>query len=168
VESPGWLTDDEYRRVREIVPIVCVDVLPWRDGAAGREIGLITRAGDRGRPALSLVGGRVRRDETLEDAVRRHVTETLGTAVSYDPLDMSRPMGVFEYFPDRARGPFVDPSKHAVAMTYTARLSGEPQPAGEARSFEWFAAADPPPTDRFGFGHGEVVRRLLPRVLVLS
>ena len=161
MEPAGWLSDDQYRRVRELVPIVCVDVLPWRNTPVGTEVGLVVRAPGRGGPALTLVGGRVLRDETLEDAVRRHVSETLGDAVSYELGDAARPVGVFEYFPDARRSPLVDPDKHAVAVTYTARLDGDPRPGGEAADFEWHQIARLPPDERFGFGHGDVVRRLV-------
>jgi ADP-ribose pyrophosphatase YjhB (NUDIX family) len=160
MESARWLTDEEYRRVRDLLPIVCVDVLPWRDTAGGVEVGLVVRAPGRGGPALTLVGGRVLRGETLEDAVRRHITETLGDAVSYELGDPACPLGVFEYFPDAGRSPLVDPDKHAVAVTYAARLAGEPRPGGEAAGFEWHPIARLPPDERFGFGHGVVVRRL--------
>jgi ADP-ribose pyrophosphatase YjhB (NUDIX family) len=161
MRSPLWLSDEAYRQARETVPIACVDVLPWRDTPAGRKIGLITRMGERGQPALSLVGGRVLRNETLEAALARHLSETLGTGVSWDPVETARPLAVVEYFPEPGAGPFVDPAKHAVAMTYATRLHGEPRPAGEAHDFAWFDAADSPPPEQFGFGHGEVVRRLL-------
>jgi ADP-ribose pyrophosphatase YjhB (NUDIX family) len=164
MEPAGWLSDAEYRHVREILPILCVDVLPWRDTETGREIGLIVRGPNRGGPALTLIGGRVLRDETLEEAVRRHVAETLGDDVSVELHDPSLPLGVFEYFPDHRRAPFVDPDKHAVAVTYAGRLVGAPRPAGEAARFEWHPVSDLPPVERFGFGHGEVTRRLVPRL----
>jgi ADP-ribose pyrophosphatase YjhB (NUDIX family) len=123
---------------------------------------LVVRAPGRGGPALTLVGGRVLRDETLGAAVRRHVAETLGDDVSVELADARQPVGVFEYFPDPRRAPFVDPDKHAVAVTYAARVvGGEPRPAGEAAAFEWHPVTDLPPVERFGFGHGEVVRRVV-------
>lgn len=159
MRPPLWLSAEAYREARERLPIACVDLLPWREDADGRKIGLITRAGERGQEALSLIGGRVLRNETLAAALVRHVRETLGPDVSYERLDMGRPLLVVEYFPDA--GEFVDPSKHAIAMTYAARVHGDPRPGGEAQRFGWFDAAAPPPVERFGFGHGSVVRRLL-------
>jgi ADP-ribose pyrophosphatase YjhB (NUDIX family) len=98
----------------------------------------------------------------LGAAVRRHVAETLGDDVSVELADARQPVGVFEYFPDPRRAPFVDPDKHAVAVTYAARVvGGEPRPAGEAAAFEWHPVTDLPPVERFGFGHGEVVRRVV-------
>ena len=162
--SPLWLSEEAYRQAREMVPIACVDLLPWRETQAGREIGLITRTGERGQAALSLIGGRVLRDETLGAAVARHVRETLGPGVSFEAIDPARPVTVVEYFPEPGDQPFVDPSKHAVSMTYAARMRGEPRAGGEARDFGWFPADEPLPPERFGFGHGEVVRRLLPEL----
>jgi ADP-ribose pyrophosphatase YjhB (NUDIX family) len=159
--SAGWLTDDDWRWAREHLPILCVDVLPWRDSRGGREVGLIVRTRERGGPALTLIGGRVLHGETLAAAVRRHVAETLGERVTIELPDPARPLDAFEYFPDARQAPFVDPDKHAVAVTYAARLIGEPRAGGEAERFEWHPMAALPPTERFAFGQGEVVRRLV-------
>jgi ADP-ribose pyrophosphatase YjhB (NUDIX family) len=161
VAARGWLSDEDYAHARALVPIACVDVLPWRQAGGVLEIGLITRAGEHGQPAFALVGGRVRREETLAAAVARHVAETLGPEAALGDVDAMRPLGVFEYFPD-GRGGLVDTTKHAVAMTYAAPLSGRPRPAGEASAFDWFPADALPDASAFGYGHGEVVRRILP------
>jgi ADP-ribose pyrophosphatase YjhB (NUDIX family) len=161
--APGWLTQDEYAHVRALVPVACVDLVPWRAGPDGIEVGLITRVAPSGDPAYAMIGGRVLRDETLAAALDRHVRETLGEGVAIGAVDTERPLGVYEYFPDGRDG-LLDPDKHAIAMTYAAELSGTPHPAGEASAFAWFPGASLPAEAEFGFGHGRVVREVLARL----
>jgi ADP-ribose pyrophosphatase YjhB (NUDIX family) len=161
--STGCLSEEDYALVRASVPLPCVDLLPWRSAAGGVEVGLITRLTERGEPGYALVGGRVRHDETLAAALNRHVTETLGDGVAIGAVDTSLPLGVYEYFPDGRNG-LVDPTKHAIALTYAAPLSGSPRPGGEASAFDWFPADALPPENAFGFGHGHVVRGVLSRL----
>lgn len=160
MEPAGWLTDEDYAWARGRLPIACVDVLVFRDAPSGRELGLIVREAAAGRRGYALIGGRVLHGELLREALERHVALTLGDHVRLGPVDPSRPLGAFEYFPDGRDG-LVDPDKHAVALTYAALLEGTPEARGEAVGFEWFAPDRVPAVDEFLFGHGRVVRQLL-------
>jgi hypothetical protein len=69
-------------------------------------------------------------------------------------VDASRPPYVAEYSPDGRPGGRIDPSKHAIALSYGVPVDGEPQPQGEATGFEWFALDAIPSDDAFAFSHG--------------
>jgi ADP-ribose pyrophosphatase YjhB (NUDIX family) len=152
-----WIPEPEYRRILERVPILCVDVLLLDATATGR-IGLISRATPDGY-GWCLVGGAALRDEPLAHAVERHVAATLGPEVRIIP-DTLVLGAVAQYFTRPGIGALVDPRKHAVALTFSASITGEPRPLGEAVEFCWFDAGDPGAIN-FGFGQGEVVRSLL-------
>jgi ADP-ribose pyrophosphatase YjhB (NUDIX family) len=156
----GWIPDELYKSIEASVPIVCVDVLLSPHGAPG-QIGLIQRATYDDGFGWCLIGGRVLRNESLSDAVDRHVLATLGDNIRVVRSTM-RLGAVIEYFSESGLGDFHDPRKHAVALTYTAacEFDGEPEVHGEAVDFRWFSIDDLRDID-FGFGQGEAVARVL-------
>jgi hypothetical protein len=105
------------------------------------------------------VGGAVLRDEPLTAAAARHLRATLGGEMSFQPSTLQL-REVIEYFTKPELGAFYDPRKHAVAVTYSARVDGRPAPHGEALSFRWFHQ-DQLRDIQFGFGHNRVVDRVL-------
>jgi ADP-ribose pyrophosphatase YjhB (NUDIX family) len=155
-----WIPEEQYTLIKARVPIVCVDVLLSPLGNP-TQIGLIERTTYDGGVGWCLVGGAVLRNESLSDAVERHVQATLGHNIRVARPTMS--LGtVIEYFSQPGLGDFYDPRKHAVALTYTAacELNGDPEITGEAIDFQWFSIDDLPAIN-FGFGQGEAVVRVL-------
>lgn len=154
----NWLSEEDYKSVREKVPILCVDVLlsPMGDPQL---VGLIHRKTYNDGNGWCLVGGRVLRNEHLTNAVDRHVLTTLGNGIKLDHSTLVF-RTVIEYFPELLDGEFHDPRKHAVALTYTAFCEGHAEAIGEASDFHWFEISELPQVN-FGFGQGEVVSRLI-------
>src|SRR5579884_2882994 len=116
----AWLSDAEYERVRQTVPIVCVDIVSVRRGDDGRirEVGLILRDTPHQGRRWCLVGGRVRKDETLSEAAARHLRETLGPDVRFTLDRDVQPVYVSQYFPTRRPVGVIDPRQHSVAMNF--------------------------------------------------
>ena len=157
-----WLPRPVYWLARKLVPIPCVDVLPYRDSDAGPEVGLIRRIGaDGSTPGWALVGGRVIMRESLEEAIVRHVESTLGDGLEIGAVDTSRPLHAAEYSPDGRPGGRIDPNKHAVALSYVLEIDGLITPIGEAVDFEWFPADAIPDQQAFAYSHGSVVAALI-------
>jgi ADP-ribose pyrophosphatase YjhB (NUDIX family) len=155
-----WIPEEKYELIRASVPIVCVDVLLSPYDAPER-IGLIYRTTYDGGFGWCLVGGAVLRNESLLDAVDRHVQATLGANIRVVRSTMH--LGaVIEYFSEPGLGDFYDPRKHAVALTYAAACEFDrgPEVSGEAIDFRWFSIDDMPDIN-FGFGQGEAVARVL-------
>ncbi len=149
-----WIPEQQYQQICSSVPIVCVDLLPLLpDGAS---FGLIERDTYDGRRGLNLVGGSVLIDETLVEALQRHVRTTLGPNARLE-LDTVSFVGTYQYFRDRRPGELHDPRKNAVSLTYAGVVGGDVRAEGEALAFHTFDLATPPPLDRFGFGQGVVV-----------
>lgn len=144
--------------IRGSVPIVCVDILMSRKSEPSK-VGLIYRTTFNGGFGWCLVGGAVLRDEPLLDAVDRHVKSTLGPDIELDRSTL-RLCTVIEYFSHPHLGEFHDPRKHAIALTYSGIGDGTANPIGEALQFDWFDANRLADVE-FGFGQGEVVRRIL-------
>jgi ADP-ribose pyrophosphatase YjhB (NUDIX family) len=158
----GWLPRPAYWLARQALPIPCVDVLPIREGNGAPQVGLIRRIGPGGRNGgWALVGGRVLRLESLEEAIARHLRSTLGPAIRIGQVDAARPLYAAEYSPDGRPGGRIDPHKHAIALSYVVPIDGEPKPRGEATGFQWFGLDALPPDDAFAFSHGGVVAALI-------
>jgi ADP-ribose pyrophosphatase YjhB (NUDIX family) len=163
----SFIEADRYAEIQQEVPIACIDLLcsfADRADAGEPDLLLIERRDAHGRAGLlNLVGGRIQHGETIEGAAMRHLRETLGEAVEAEARDWGRPEWVAVYRrANRGPGPF-DPRQHSISPTYLLRCSGEPraEPDGEAEGLHFFTADSPPPPERFGFGQGEVVARLL-------
>jgi ADP-ribose pyrophosphatase YjhB (NUDIX family) len=161
VTTDGPVDEALYAQIRGAVPIACVDALPVRTTPAGPEVGLILRDLPNGTRGWNLVGGGVYRGETLEEALARHLRDTLGQHVTWDAPAFGAPDAVGEYLPEPRAGYPCDPRKHAIALTYLVPLDGAPEPGGEAHAFRWFALDDLPDPDEIGFGQAVVLERLV-------
>src|SRR5947209_3371603 len=98
------LSADKWAEVQQLVPVLCVDVLPWAVTADGPCILLISRVAEQGDPRWALVGGRVNLDETLQDAASRHLRTTLGDQITWSPPAVAHPATVGEYLRTRRTG----------------------------------------------------------------
>ena len=143
---PARLSDALWTTIQQSVPVVCVDVVPVREGPDGLEVGLIRRRfADAGAPVWCHVGGRVLHGETTAEAVARHVEETFVGAVVPDLGTDPQPHHVVQWFPsDVRRGPTfgVDPRKHAVSLCWALDLGPAPaiRSGGEGDRLAWFPA----------------------------
>ncbi|GGW55484.1 NUDIX hydrolase [Streptomyces xantholiticus] len=155
-----WIPEEDYQFICARVPILCVDLLPVI-GGTGR-FGLIERDTYDGGRGLNLVGGGVLLDESLVEAVERHVGATLGGAVSVDVASLVL-VGVYQYYRQARPGELHDPRKNAVSVTYAGSVEGEACASGEALSFHTFELGLPPGLSSFGFGQGKVAYEALAR-----
>jgi ADP-ribose pyrophosphatase YjhB (NUDIX family) len=160
VAGDRWVPQAEYDLILARVPIVCVDLIALSSDQPPK-IGLIERETYGGGKGWCLVGGAVLRNESLIEAIGRHVHATLGADVRIDQQTL-RFFDVVEYFTEPGLGEFHDPRKHAVSLTFVGRCNGHPraEKAGEAEKFAWFPQ-DELRNLEFGFGQGAIVERLL-------
>lgn len=149
----GWLKEAEYQWFCEKVPVLCVDLLPVLDRTG--QFGLIERDTPTGR-GLNLIGGGVLIDESIHEALLRHLQATLGAGVRLDLASLSF-VGVYQYFKSPRPDELHDPRKNAVSVTFAGAITGRPQPANEAHEFHLFELDSPPMLSEFGFGQGPVV-----------
>lgn len=73
----SWIADDLYAKIHETMPIVCVDLAIKRDGA----VLLVKRNEEPAKGKFWFPGGRIRRDETVAQAVSRIALEEVGLSV---------------------------------------------------------------------------------------
>lgn len=145
-----WLSDQEWKRVQENIPIVVVDIVLLSADEPPR-VGLIQRNTPHQGVRWNLVGGRIRYGESIAEALIREASENLGRAFRIVLGDVSTPQYVAQYAPDQRQGFLPDPRKHAVALTYALPATGPIEPTREALGFEWFRMNELPAREDWGF-----------------
>jgi ADP-ribose pyrophosphatase YjhB (NUDIX family) len=161
-ERDGRLPYWRYRLILGQVPIACVDILLVRTDVTPYQVGLIKRFDENQEMRWAMVGGAIHRGETVTEAVRRHVRDTLGPRATIElATGEGRPQALGQYFPTPRPGYGHDPRKHAIAVSYWGRFAGQAVAMGEAEAVGWFEVDDVPALTEFGYGHGEVVATIL-------
>lgn len=164
-----------YELYRLISLFPCVDAFPvrWR-GLKIPEIGFILRNTGTYKGRWWDIGGRVTRGESLSQAMKRHVTETLGVDFSLiQGQTWNRPFWVSEHYPEGTdslsleEGEFAgfqEPNNYSLAPTYLIELASEDFKFGstahggqEAGDFRWFPL-DNLPFDNLAYGGEHTVR----------
>lgn len=154
----AWLSEKEWAWAQESLPIVCVDAMPVSFHESELRIGLILRETPQQGQRWCLVGGRLRMDESLSNALNREWQSAFGEQLS--PTAVSKPY-IVEYQRSYSPGHPWDPRKHAVSATYSVLTRKTLTPHGtEALDFRWFAIDEL--DDRVvGFGQESVVAALV-------
>jgi ADP-ribose pyrophosphatase YjhB (NUDIX family) len=163
---PGWLAPDSLEAARGQVPIVYVEAVPVRVDHLGRieRIGLLLGAQPDGTFARAIVSGRVLHNETVREALWRHLTKDLGPDADPQLPTGNAPFTVVEYFPDPERSGFHDPRQHAVALCFIVPVDGECAPSQHALEFSWLTpeeAVGGGVASELSDGHERLVRRAL-------
>ena len=162
----GWLDEDSLEAVRGQVPMVYVEAVPVRVDHLGRitRVGLLLRAQSDGSISRAVVSGRILYNESVRDALWRHLSKDLGTDAAPQIPPGVAPFTVAEYFPDPHASAFHDPRQHAVALGFVVPCDGECRPAQDALDLAWLSPAEavsPTIASELSTGHGRLVRRAL-------
>lgn len=128
-----WLNEQEYQLITKKTPIPTVNLVIVRQNANCWEILLLVRKTGYAKGSWCIIGGRIRMDESLKQAIDRHARD-LGVKVKIiSPFESNFPC----FIDDRNTQ---DETKHPISMVYPARIvSGKVRNEGEEyRGFEWF------------------------------
>jgi ADP-ribose pyrophosphatase YjhB (NUDIX family) len=163
---PGWLEPGDLDEVRNQVPMVYVEAVPVRVDHLGRvtRVGLLLRPEPDGTIARAVVSGRVLHNETVREALWRHLTKDLGPDADPQLPTSATPFTVLEYFPDSDRSGFQDARQHAVALCFVVPCEGECLPSQDALEFTWLTPDEvlsPDSGSELSDGHARLVRRAL-------
>jgi ADP-ribose pyrophosphatase YjhB (NUDIX family) len=163
-----WLSDAHWKLIQKSVPIVCVDLLPIRVSRRApysvEAVGLILRDTPHQGQRWCLIGGRMLYRESVQDAISRQITETLGSQTRIRAGRNHHPICIAQYAPRRTKHFSLDPRQHAVSLTYVLELTGRATPQGEAVAYEWFDVKKLPPPKAFGFDQSRLVKYCLRRL----
>lgn len=154
-----YVSDKLYKTITDSIPIVCVDMIPVRKVDEEWELGVITRATGLEKGKLAIIGGRVQHNESLNDAIYRHLGDSLDIShFSFTQHNsIEKPFRVHQYFHQLSAQSLVgfDPSKHAVALTYMISITEEPAPRDEASAYHWIRSDQT--HGNFGYNQDQVI-----------
>jgi len=160
--SKHYVSDELYAQITASFPVVCIDVIPV--DLANQKIGVITRATGNEANRLALIGGRIRKDESIKDAILRHLNNDLGiTEFSfYKTNNEETPFTVQQYSHSNSQidgYDCYDPTKHSIGLTYLITINQTPDPKSEACDFHWIDLSEIP--DKTAFNQGVVMQKAL-------
>ena len=135
----SWLSREEIDLYRGRMPLVYVDAVPVRvdDDGSVTHVGLLLRMMPDGAVSRAVVGGRVLYNETVRDALLRHLEKDLGPAARPLLPPQAAPFTVVEYFPDPEITGFHDPRQHAVSLAFVVPIFGECVPSSGFLDVAW-------------------------------
>lgn len=173
----GFLNDTELYQLRcKLGVVICIDSAPVRKRSDGViEVMAIKRKTGPYSGKFCLVGGIVKKGDSLEESIRSHFRVDLGVEIDFiTPWD--KPVCLHQYLRPLADGSFKkdflpDPTKdHVVAPVYLVKLRSEKFTFGitsyggqEVGDVGWFSSENMPPAEKFGYGHNVVFKKCLER-----
>jgi colanic acid biosynthesis protein WcaH len=131
----SFIPADEYAHIIEVLPILCVDVIVQNSRG---EYLLIKRANEPRKDQWWVVGGRVLRGETLEQAAIRKVKEEVGLKVNF-----MEPIGYYEDVSET--NPFgLSIPLHSVSVVFSTVVDDNQQVRLDNQTVGWKYSADLP------------------------
>ena len=126
---------EQYHRIIEVLPILCVDVIVTNTRG---EYLLIRRANEPLKGEWWVIGGRVLKGETLEQAAVRKVLEE--TSLNVQAV---HPVGYYEALSQE--NPFgLDSRLHAVSVVFSTVVDDRQQIRLDDQSMDWKYARELP------------------------
>lgn len=141
--DPGWLSQSQFRQLVDLGPLVSMDLLVLNERD---ELLLGQRVHRPAQGTWFVPGGRLRKNERLDDAFVRLTQGELGLAISRQEAMW---VGVFEHFyadsalAEAGQGP----ATHYVVLAHQIRLPAdclEHLPSEQHSRFAWWPLADIP------------------------
>lgn len=150
----GHLTRAGYSLVTDVMPIICVDMIPVDFLNGAMRMGIITRATgpEQGKPAI--LGGRIQKNERIAGAISRHLEGSFGDGdFDFHPgNDEDSPFYVAQYKHAPTDEGGYDPTKHAIAMTYLVEIEEPEAVSDEAQDFRWITSEQIPEVTAYNHG----------------
>jgi colanic acid biosynthesis protein WcaH len=131
--GPRLIPADFYRKIVQVMPISCVDVIVSSRG----KFLLCKRKNKPAQGKWWFIGGRVFKNETLQDAVRRKVLEETGMS----KMKIKKLLAAKEtIFKDSAFGP----STHSVNSVFLVETNSKNllRPDSQSSELHWFSRID--------------------------
>ena len=129
------IPEADYKKMIAALPILCVDIALQDD--AGRYL-LIKRANEPLKDQWWVIGGRVLKGETCEQAARRKLKEE----VNVEGVELKM-LGLYEDFFDR-NSLGIDTMYHTVSVVYRAKVPDVKSIRLDAQSKDWTFATSLP------------------------
>lgn len=124
----SFIPAKEYAQIVKVLPVLCVDVLLKNE--AGEYL-LVKRTNEPRKGQWWVVGGRVHKGETLEQAARRKIKEELDLK-----LNSLKPIGYFEDTSEKNRFGLSEPL-HSVSVVFLAEVNSAQEIKLDSQSSDW-------------------------------
>jgi colanic acid biosynthesis protein WcaH len=112
--------DDEFAQIVRLAPLVSIDLI-IRD--AKQKVLVALRTNQPAKGLYFVPGGRIRKDETIENAFTRILENETGCRASFAD---SRFLGVFQHFYPTNRHEFSGYGTHYIVLAYEVRFDSRP------------------------------------------
>jgi len=123
-----FIPEEEYARIMEVIPILCVDVAVRN---AKGEYLLVRRANEPLKGQWWVIGGRVLKGETLEQAAVRKIREEVG-------LDVGSVTSIGYYEDAFETNRFGSPTPlHSVSAVFLATVGDDQKIRLDGQSIAW-------------------------------
>lgn len=129
------IPEEQYKQILEVLPILCVDVIIKNQRG---EILLIKRANDPLKGKWWVIGGRVLKGESLEQAAIRKITEEVGLEVTRVKL-----VGYYEDMLEKNNFGSSTPI-HSVSVVFETVVDDRQPVILDYQSEDWRYSLDPP------------------------
>ncbi len=160
LDRDGVMPQPLYQLVVKIQPLPCVDGVAVRKNGDYIEAMAIRRGTGHEKGKWCSVGGRIRRNESIESALRRQFRIDLGCEIEA-LVPWWQPTTVAQFAPAEEvkgqEGFSLEYGKHAISLYYLVRLLGESRfgttdfAGQEALGVAWFTLGNLPRREAFGF-----------------
>jgi|WetSurMetagenome_2_1015567.scaffolds.fasta_scaffold539307_1 colanic acid biosynthesis protein WcaH len=107
------IPNELYKEILENMPICCVDIVIY----AEKNALLIKRVNEPEKGEWWVSGGRIKKGEDIEEAVKRIVREEIGLEIKE-----KRFLGVYEYHSDKTNFKDVKTGTHSIVMGYAVEI----------------------------------------------
>ncbi|MFZ2513028.1 MAG: DUF4916 domain-containing protein [Candidatus Saccharimonadales bacterium] len=164
INAQPLVPDEVYALLTDLIPVVCIDCIPVDiSNPLEPKIGVITRATGSQKGKKCLVGGRILKNESISQAIRRHLMNDLGvtqfTFFKINAEDKPFKVVCYKHADSASDGKSFDPTKNAFSLTYLVSISEEPVPHNEALEFHWVSFVNEAVED--GFNQKTIMQQAL-------
>ena len=110
-----------YKPILDAMPLLCVDVVAYRGNRDGRSILMLERMEKPAKGLLWFPGGRLFKNESLEDAAKRKLREECGIT----RITLEKQIGAFSFSSHDGIFPDLKDGFHAVVIDYLVKVEDD-------------------------------------------
>ena len=129
----------EYKKILDNMPIACVDLLIYDGNKSNAKFLLVLRKDEPAKNEWFVPGGRIFKNEKIEDAAKRKAFEELGIKIK-----LEKQIGCYDLFFEKGIFPDIKDGTHTISVVYLATLEKNQKIKLDKTSldYKWFSKND--------------------------
>jgi len=112
------IPSSDYKKILDTMPVACVDLLIYHDG----KVLLVLRKDEPAKNEWFVPGGRIFKNEKLEDAAIRKAFEEVGIDIKIE-----KQIGCFDFFAEKGSFENINDGIHTISVVYLCSLKNPDQ-----------------------------------------